>query len=296
MRSHLRLLGAQARRHGARSRSGWRTSRSRTTQGERFIARERLTREALGLAGASTEPLRVWVKDWSAHGRGTRTASYRCGSMLATTIALDLRPRLDGAARRARRPRARRQGRGGRQCLVLLLGAAARRGRQRDVEGETFAVTGLAWLDREWSTSSLEPGHRRLGLVRAASVGRQQLDVLPAAHGERRARARSAAERSSAPTARRTRLAASDVALTPLDHWTSAATGVRYPVAWRLAAPKAGITLEVSPYLENRSSTFRCATGRARCAREGDGPGRPVDGAGLSRARGLLNVFRCDAT
>ena len=26
------------------------------------------------------------------------------------------------------------------------------------VEGEAFAVTGVAWLDREWSTSSLEPG------------------------------------------------------------------------------------------------------------------------------------------
>ena len=26
------------------------------------------------------------------------------------------------------------------------------------LDGETFAVTGLAWLDREWSTSSLEPG------------------------------------------------------------------------------------------------------------------------------------------
>ena len=40
------------------------------TQGQRFIARERLTREALGLAGAATEPQRVWVADWSLTGEG----------------------------------------------------------------------------------------------------------------------------------------------------------------------------------------------------------------------------------
>ena len=38
------------------------------TEGKRFVARERLTREALGLAGASSEPLRVWVEDWGVTG------------------------------------------------------------------------------------------------------------------------------------------------------------------------------------------------------------------------------------
>ena len=40
------------------------------TQGRRFVARERLTREALGLAGAAAEPLHVWVDDWSVTGEG----------------------------------------------------------------------------------------------------------------------------------------------------------------------------------------------------------------------------------
>ena len=47
-------------------------------------------------------------------------------------------------------------------------------------------------------------------------------------------------------------LAASDVALTVLEHWTSGTSGVRYPVAWRLEAPAVGITLDVRPYLENQ--------------------------------------------
>jgi predicted secreted hydrolase len=50
----------------------------------------------------------------------------------------------------------------------------------------------------------------------------------------------------------RTRLEADDVSLTVLDQWTSRATGVRYPVSWRLAVPASGIELDVEPYLVNQ--------------------------------------------
>ena len=57
------------------------------TEGRRFIARERLTREALGLAGAETEPLKIWVKDWGASGEGLDD-ELDCASMPATTSSL----------------------------------------------------------------------------------------------------------------------------------------------------------------------------------------------------------------
>ena len=59
------LAPATARQQGA---SAWRADQVwmahfaiTDTQGNRFVARERLTREALGLAGASSEPLQIWV-------------------------------------------------------------------------------------------------------------------------------------------------------------------------------------------------------------------------------------------
>ena len=58
--------------------------------GHRFVARERLTRGALGLAGASPDPLRVWVKDWSASGSATEdTLSVRLAAR-DDVIALNL--------------------------------------------------------------------------------------------------------------------------------------------------------------------------------------------------------------
>ncbi|EPX61229.1 secreted hydrolase-like protein [Cystobacter fuscus DSM 2262] len=40
-------------------------------QGGRFHAFERFSRSALGLAGARTEPFRVWLEDWSADSANT---------------------------------------------------------------------------------------------------------------------------------------------------------------------------------------------------------------------------------
>ena len=81
-------------------------------------------------------------------------------------------------------------------------------------------------------------------------------------------------------------LAASDVDLTVLEHWTSAASGVRYPVAWRLAAPAAGITLDVRPYLENQELdlSVRYWEGAVRAA--GQGPGGPLTAQGYLELAG----------
>ena len=99
------------------SSSAWRTDQIwmahfavTDSAGGRFIARERLTREALGLAGATAEPLRVWVKDWSAIGGANDELSVR---LEARDEAIGARPaaEVDRAARRARRSRAGCQGR-----------------------------------------------------------------------------------------------------------------------------------------------------------------------------------------
>ncbi|HEY9183309.1 MAG TPA: carotenoid 1,2-hydratase, partial [Gammaproteobacteria bacterium] len=60
---------------GSEGASAWRTEQIwmahlavTDSAGRRFFARERLSREALDLAGATAAPLRVWVQDWSAVG------------------------------------------------------------------------------------------------------------------------------------------------------------------------------------------------------------------------------------
>jgi predicted secreted hydrolase len=84
----------------------------------------------------------------------------------------------------------------------------------------------------------------------------------------------------------RTRLAAGDVDLTALDHWTSAASGVRYPIAWRLAMPKSGITLELRPYLEDQEIDLSVRYWEGAVHAEGRGPTGPLTAQGYLELAG----------
>jgi len=126
------------------------------------------------------------------------------------------------------------------------------------IGSDTVAVTGAGWLDREWSTSALDPSlagwdwfglrlddGRDLMVYRLrrkdGSVDPYSAGVVVDADGRVR------------------HLAARDVLLEVLDTWTSPTTGVRYPSRWRLRVPVAGLDLVVTPWLPQQELdvTFR---------------------------------------
>ena len=137
------------------------------------------------------------------------------------------------------------------------------------VSGETFAVSGLAWLDREWSTSSLEPG--TVGWDWFALSDGSSLMFYRLRTEDGGASPYSGGSLVHAD-GEHTRLTADDVTLTMLDEWTSRATGVRYPVAWRLAVPRAQITLDVRPRLENQEVALSVRYWEGAVSAEGQGP------------------------
>ena len=255
------------------------------TAGGRFIARERLTREALDLAGAVADPLRIWVKDWSASGTsGPDSLTLRLEAR-DDAIALDLQlaSTVPHVAQGDRGLDAKGGGDGNASYYYSVPRLAAEG--LVTVEGETFAVTGSAWLDREWSTSSLEPGTAgwdwfALHLSDGSSLMFYRLRTENGA----------ATPYSSGSLVRRDgtliALAASDVALTELDYWTSGATGVRYPISWRLEAPKLDITLDVRPYLEQQELDLSVRYWEGAVHAEGEGPSGKLTGQGYLELAG----------
>jgi predicted secreted hydrolase len=124
------------------------------TGGARFRAWSRTSRDALGLAGAQAEPFRVWLEDWSVSGEEPTGLPMRLRAAegdVAVTLALDSAkpPVLHGD-----RGLSRKGSEPGNASLYYSLTRMPARGEVR-VAGETFPVTGLAWMDREWSTSAL---------------------------------------------------------------------------------------------------------------------------------------------
>jgi predicted secreted hydrolase len=221
------------------------------TTAKRFFARERLTREALGLAGAEATPLRVWVEDWAATGEG-RDDDFRV--RLAARdgdigLLLNLTSTVPHVAQGDRGLDAKGAASGNASHYYSIPRLAA--DGEVTVAGETFTVTGVAWLDREWSTSSLDPGIVGWDWFALHLSDGSNLMFYRLRTDGGRASAYSGGTLVSADGAR-ARLAAGDVELMILDQWTSVATGVRYPVAWRLAVPAFGVELEIQPYLENQ--------------------------------------------
>ena len=220
----------------------------------RFHAEERWSRGALGLAGATGAPFRVWVDDWAVDGEPPAAPPMRLRAA-TEDAAIDLV--LEGAkppALQGDRGLWRKSAEPGHASHYYSLTRMPARGTVR-VAGTTLPVRGLAWMDREWGTGALGGGRvgwdwfalqltdgRDLMLYR---LRRGDGSVDPASFG-------SLIERDGAVRA----LGAAEAEVDVLGHWTSPRSGTRYPARWRLRVPSAALDLEVDPLLADQELDF----------------------------------------
>lgn len=107
---------------------------------------------------------------------------------------------------------------------------------------DTLAIAGRGWLDREIFTAQLAARHRGWDWFSLQlDDGR---DVMFFALRDREGRADAARATVVAADGEVRWLQPPPTALRPLRHWTSPVTQARYPIAWRLQLPEAGIDLE----------------------------------------------------
>jgi len=258
-------------------------------EGGRFRSFERLERGALGLAGAQAVPFRAWVGTWSAAGPPLPRASITSTPMRLTAAAGDAA--IDLTLERGKPPvlqgdrgLSRKGAEPGQASYYYSLPRMPACGIVR-VEGRAHPVAGLAWMDREWSTSSL--GRGQVGwdwLALQLTDGREVMlyrlrrrdgSADPASQGTLVAR-----DGTSRP------LAWSDVRLSPSGTWTSPRSGARYPARWRLAIPAERLDLEIRPYLADQEldTSFRYWEGAVAIA--GTAAGAPVGGSGYVELTG----------
>jgi len=244
----------------------------------RFHARDRWGRGALDLAGATGDPVGVWLGDWSAEGQGPTGVPLRLRAAEGD-VGLDLvLSTTKPAVLHGERGLSRKSVEPGNASYYYSLTRMPTAGEVR-VGGRAFPVEGTAWMDREWSTSALgaellgwdwfalqlDDGRelmlyrlrRRDGGVDPASQG-----TLVAADGSSRALDRDAVD-----------------ALT-LAHWTSPRGGTRYPARWRLRVPSAGLDLVVTPLLPDQELDLAVRYWEGAVAVAGTADGRPLGGTG----------------
>ncbi len=235
------------------------------------VASERLLRQGSGLAGLRSDPFSLWVGDWVLSG--SMAFPWRLDLPgEGFRLVLDLTPRRapmlqgrQGLSRKGSEP-----GNASYYYSITRLASSGYLQRQ----GRRVALQGESWLDREWSSSALEPeqvGWDWFALQfdsdeelmyyqlrrQDGTIDRHSAGVLVAAHGSR------------------LDLDPGAIELTPLRWWRSPHGG-RYPVAWRLRLLRDNRVLEVEPLLDDQymDLSIRYWEGAVRILQQGREVGR----------------------
>lgn len=255
----------------------------------RFHHRERMSRPVLGLAGSDTSPLRVWLNDWSAVEVTEGEVVHCLGCMQLRLTARDQDVAIDlllqstkPVALHGEQGLSRKSARPGNASYYYSLTRLRTQGTIH-ASGKAHQVTGLSWLDREWSTSALSndqagwdwfslqlPDDVEIMLYRLRRVDGS---VDPFSSGT--------IIRGDGETET---LAADDVRIEVTDYWHSPTTDVRYPNRWRLSSQS--FELEILPLLPDQELDVAVRYWEGAVSVRGDMAGRPVTGSGYVELTG----------
>lgn len=247
-----------------------------------FHAFERFSRGAAGLAGVTAQPFRAWLEDWVLSGASPppfRLNAYEQG--VGVELELDSAKPLvlqgdRGMSQKGREP--------GNASYYYSYTRMPTRGLVT-VGYKSFVVQGSSWFDREWSTSALEDGQVGWDWFALQLSNGRDLMVY------RLRRADGATDPLSSGTLVATdgssrRLAATEFEIEPLEHWTSPATGVRYPSRWRLGVAAAQLDLTVTPLLPGQELGLSVRYWEGAVAVSGVSMGAAVAGHGYAELTG----------
>jgi predicted secreted hydrolase len=127
------------------------------------------------------------------------------------------------------------------------------------LDGETYAVTGIAWFDHQWGDFISVGGGWDWFAINLEDGTDLTLSVVQAATGEPVLGYGTLVEADG--TARHLDADAFDVR--SLDSWTSPVSGHAYPIHWNIVIPEEALAIELRPTLTDQELDTRATTGLA---------------------------------
>ena len=255
-------------------------------ENDRFHSFERYGRDALGLAGAAGSPFRVWLEDWSAASTDNDALPMR---LHAGEEGIEIDLTLNGAKGIVLNGDGgfSRKGNNPGEASYYYSMTRLPTGGTITLNGETHTVTGLSWLDREWSSSQLSDEHVGWDwFALQLSDGRDIMyGVLrPAADNGSPFELGTVVEADGGYKP----IQPGDVLLDVLDQWQSPRGGT-YPSRWRFRMPDEGLDIEITPYISDQEldAIVRYWEGAVRI--EGTSHGAPVSGSGYVELTGYAD-------
>ncbi len=252
--------------------------------GNKFQSYERLQRGSAGLAGAEGEPLfKVWLEDWSVDQQLDGSIHLKAeqeGIDLDLTMTEGKPPVLQGNEGYSQKgPQA------GNASYYYSLTRLESHGNLTLRGEKPLVVSGLSWMDHEFSTSALSHGQIGWDWFALQLSDGSDLMVFSIRQADGTADPYSGGSYVKADGSKIT-LSREDFKITPLDNWTSPYSGARYPSGWRVEVPGEGILVEITPLLRDQENrlTFTYWEGAVRIT--GSRDGKAIDGYGYVELTG----------
>ncbi len=213
----------------------------------KFYFFERINRAGLGQAGAASDQLKVWNEDWSlsssgqAHHLKAQEREVKFDLKLTPSKPLVIHGK-DGISQK---------GEASANASHYFTFTRMRTEGKVTLKDKTYRVTGISWMDHEFSSNQLSDGQIGWDWFSVQLDNNTELMIY-------QIRKRNGAiEQNSSGTwvdtnARSMHLILSDYSIQSDRQWISERSGTSYPARWTLEVPKHGIRLEVAPEMENQ--------------------------------------------
>lgn len=249
-----------------------------------FSSSERFSRGALELAGATARPFRVWLEDWFAQAQGDGFEPLRLHASEGDAgIDLELgsgKPIVlqgdEGLSRKSAQP--------GNASYYYSLTRMPVEGSIR-IGGTRLLVEGLAWMDREWSTSALAPEQVGWDWFALQLSDGHELMYYQLRQSDGDAHPFSAGKFVDVDGTTRN-ITRDDISLQILDYWESPLDGAKYPSAWRLQVPGEELDVEIIPHLAAQELNLSVRYWEGAVQVRGTRGGQAVEGDGYVELTG----------
>lgn len=256
--------------------------------GRRFQSSERFARGAAELAGAQAIPYRVWLEDWEAEeieAGVTRLRAAQEGLALDLVLTDRKGPTLQGD--HGYSPKGPQPGNASYYYSLTRLETLG----TVQVGEASHQVTGMSWMDHEWSTSAL--GADQVGWdwfsiqmddgseLMVFQLRKQDGSVDPFSSGT-----------FIAPDGSTRHIGRDEFEIRVEDTWRSPHTGATYPTRWVVTVPAVDLVLAIEPHLADQELTVSYAYWEGAVRVEGERAGQAVRGNGYVELTGYAGSMQ----
>ncbi|MDO9071269.1 MAG: lipocalin-like domain-containing protein, partial [Deltaproteobacteria bacterium] len=250
-----------------------------------FFFREKAGRGALGLSGATTGTMKVWIDDWRAELQGEEFHLLAQDGGLG--LDLVLKP-LKPPALHGQEGYSRKSGTSGAASYYYSLPRLDTRG-TIFVDGRRLPVTGESWMDHEFFTSAMAQNLSGWDWFSLQLEGGWEVMLYLLRHKDGSVDPASAGSLID-PAGGVRHLNLADFTVKPTGAWTSPLTRAKYPAGWEITIPGAGYRLRLTPTVPDQEirsqAPARVTYWEGQVRIEGVKNGAPVAGIGYAELTG----------